>query len=155
MTAEASSSTNGWHSIRPWQPPLTLAVREVTSVSVTFILGSNIGDLSDDLETSLDLTEVEENDTQAESSTQANKKAKSIMQEVLDRGMSVKVNNSPWQRVLIRIDDTADEAVIIIYGLMPGRHYDVNLELFQGDSSIQRQVITESMLLLGISRYTN
>ncbi|TFK70783.1 hypothetical protein BDN72DRAFT_818305 [Pluteus cervinus] len=27
-----------WHTIRPWFPPLTLVVREITSVSVTFIL---------------------------------------------------------------------------------------------------------------------
>ena len=29
-----------WHSVRPWHPTLSLSVREITSVSVTFILSS-------------------------------------------------------------------------------------------------------------------
>ncbi|OAX35185.1 hypothetical protein K503DRAFT_858772 [Rhizopogon vinicolor AM-OR11-026] len=61
------------------------------------------------------------------------------------KGLSVSVNGSPWQRVLIRLHDLLDEAVIIIYGLMPGRHYDIDLGLIQRGQagSICRQVVTE------------
>ncbi|KAG6852681.1 hypothetical protein C0991_009964 [Blastosporella zonata] len=70
---------------------------------------------------------------------------KSIIADVLAKGLSVDVNGSPWQRVFIRIEDGTDEAVIIIYGLMPGREYDVQLGLVQGDSNgiIRQQITTE------------
>ena len=57
-SASNSLSQSGWHSIRPWIPPLYLIVREVTSVSATFILSSSLSDVGGELEpslTSLDL----------------------------------------------------------------------------------------------------
>ncbi|GLB39044.1 hypothetical protein LshimejAT787_0602060 [Lyophyllum shimeji] len=151
-----SSSQSTWHSIRPWSPPLALTVREVTSVSVTFILSSHVTDVHGDLEPlaalGLNAAEDEGEKEQAEdgdSSQSLEPKKKSIISDALAKGLSVDVNGSPWQRVFIRIEDGADEAVIIIYGLMPGREYDVKLGLVQGDSNgtIRQQVMTEEIEL--------
>jgi hypothetical protein len=194
-----STNANGWHTIRPWLPPLTLTVREITSVSVTFILSaptSSIGDRehlnsADDVSDIanvgagsgsgsgarprryFDLTEydhptdedniddgenVDDDDdssssTHDEPSTSSNgtttnspslartlprKKLKSsssnpnsIISLALSKGLQVDVDGSPWRMVIIRIDEKKDEAVIIIYGLMPGREYDIVIELIQ------------------------
>lgn len=149
-TAVNSVSQTGWHSIRPWTPPLSLSVREITSVSATFILSSTMSDLTGDLEptlASLGLVVAEDEDDEdvpGEGGSLERKK-KTIISDALAKGLSVNVNGLAWQRVFIRIDDTADEAVIIIYGLMPGRQYGIDLGLVQGDqtSKIRRQVITE------------
>ncbi|KAG6831437.1 hypothetical protein H0H92_010650 [Tricholoma furcatifolium] len=144
--SHASSSQSTWHSIRPWKPPLTLSVREVTSVSVTFILSSNWVDVNGELEPLAGLIAGEEDQANDQDHSQTiESKKKSIISDALAKGLSVDVNGSPWQRVFIRIEEGADEAVIIIYGLMPGREYDVQLGLVQGDSSstIRQQVTTE------------
>ncbi|KAG6900564.1 hypothetical protein C0993_008718 [Termitomyces sp. T159_Od127] len=150
--ADAVSSSQGiWHSIRPWTPPLSLSVREVNSVSVTFILSSTLPDSNGDLvplaALGLIMDEEEADKDQTigvDNSQMIPLKKKSIISDALAKGLSVDVNGSPWQRVFIRIEDGADEAVIIIYGLMPGRGYDVQLGLVHGDSSgiIHQQVTT-------------
>ncbi|KAG6878225.1 hypothetical protein C0992_008440 [Termitomyces sp. T32_za158] len=150
--AEAATSSQGiWHSIRPWAPPLSLSVREVNSVSVTFILSSTLpasnGDLAPlaALGLIMDEEEAHKDQTSGEDNSQTVlSKKKSIISDALAKGLSVDVNGSPWQRVFIRIEDGTDEAVIIIYGLMPGREYDVQLGLVHGDSSgvIHQQVTT-------------
>ncbi|KAF8067714.1 hypothetical protein FPV67DRAFT_1152297 [Lyophyllum atratum] len=152
-----SSSQPGWHSIRPWSPPLSLSVREVTSVSVTFTLSSNLVDAGGDLETlaALGLIAVEDEGEkehlveERDNSQAVETKKKSIISDALAKGLSVDVNGAPWQRVFIRIEDGADDAVIIIYGLMPGREYDVKLGLVHGDSNgtIRQQVTTEEIEL--------
>lgn len=160
--------TNGqseWHSIRPWSPRLALLVREITSVSATFILSSSLseplnGNSSEQnhgpdmspasMDLAIDGTEHdpaddhESPDTEEVSGTTQPREL--IISNALARGLSVNVNGSPWQRVLIRIDDKVDEAVIIIYGLMPGRQYDIDMGLVQGvpgGTNLRRQVTTE------------
>ncbi|KAK0496360.1 hypothetical protein EDD18DRAFT_1353107 [Armillaria luteobubalina] len=142
MSSEATNST-GWHSIRPWIPPLTLSVREITSVSVTFILSATSSGDADPL---LACLGIEAQETEEGGETEGSDlKKPSIVSAALAGGLSVEVDRSAWRRVFIRIDDKADEAVIIIYGLMPGRQYDVDLELVQGGhkNNIRRQVVTE------------
>lgn len=56
-------------------------------------------------------------------------KTRAFIANALAKGLSVTVNGSPWPRVFIRVDEQSDEAVIIIYALMPGRQYDVELTL--------------------------
>jgi hypothetical protein len=127
-TLVSSSPLSNWHAVRPWLPPLTLLVKEVTSVSVTFLLSATITpppDLDFDIDAELEGEEKQ-----------------SIISEALAKGLSVKVNGSPWQRVIIRIDDAADEAIIIIYGLMPGRQYDIDLGIVH-TRHLRRQVTTE------------
>lgn len=120
MTFEDSMSD--WHSVRPWLPPLALSVQEITSVSVTFLLTATmVPPVDPELQAQLAETEC-------------------IVTEALAKGLSVKVNGSPWQRVIIRIDEPADEAVVIIYGLMPGRQYDIELAMVRAGQL--RQEIT-------------
>lgn len=160
MSPDSGSTSNavsqsGWHSIRPWTPPLYLIVREVTSVSATFILSSSLSDTDDDLEPSLtslghNPSEGRHEEDSGESDSEHTKqyKKKSVISDALAGGLSVNVNGSNWQRVFIRIDDTADEAVIIIYGLMPGRQYDIELALVQGEQNkIRQQVITQGAVV--------
>jgi hypothetical protein len=151
-----------WHAIRPWAPTLSLFVREITSVSATFILSSSLdppnGDTSqaDTSLASLGLVEDEDNDdvhshSDADSSdpNEEGTHRDLVISNALSKGLSVKVNGSPWQRVLIRIDDQADEAIIIIYGLMPGRQYDIDLALVRGGQvSLRRQVVTEGTFVV-------
>ncbi|KAK0204104.1 hypothetical protein DFS33DRAFT_1384361 [Desarmillaria ectypa] len=154
MSSETTNSA-GWHSIRPWIPPLTLSVREITSVSVTFILSATSTGDTDPLLARLGI-EAQEPDDAVEMDDNELKKP-SIVSAALAGGLSVEVDRSAWRRVFIRIDDKADEAVIIIYGLMPGRQYDVDLELVQGGhkNNIRRQVVTELGGLEGVAENTD
>ncbi|KAG2367158.1 hypothetical protein BDR07DRAFT_339715 [Suillus spraguei] len=172
-TTDQSSNTSSWHSIRPWTPHLILSVREITSVSATFILSSTLSppseavleadressipatintnansdtdpDIERELETEVEIEVNGELGGESEGDTVGDT-TRGIISEALSSGLSVSVNGSPWQRVLIRLLEPVDEAVIIIYGLMPGRQYDIDLGLVQGGlaSSIRRQVVTE------------
>ncbi|KAG1840825.1 hypothetical protein DFJ58DRAFT_857776 [Suillus subalutaceus] len=170
-TTDQPSNTSSWHSIRPWTPHLILSVREITSVSATFILSSTLSpqsepalnvdhessipattntninadpDANPDIETEVEVELDGELGGETEGDTVGDT-ARGIISEALSTGLSVSVNGSPWQRVLIRLLDPVDEAVIIIYGLMPGRQYDIDLGLVQDGlaSSIRRQVVTE------------
>lgn len=146
---EGSGQTE-WHSIRPWTPRLALFVREITSVSATFILSSSLTQPPDPSLASLD-EDDSLSDAESTESEGGARQASLIIPNALAKGLSVNVNGSPWQRVLIRIDDKADEAVIIIYGLMPGRQYDIDLGLVQegqGGVSLRRQVITEGVFII-------
>ncbi|KAJ7895701.1 hypothetical protein B0H13DRAFT_1624342, partial [Mycena leptocephala] len=144
-----------WHTIRPGKPPLSLSVREITSVSVTFILSSTFSDFGAEAEPFLaslglsveDDNEEDDGDDETDDSVSAEQKKPSVISEVLAKGLSVNVNSATWKGVYIRIDDKTDEAVIIIYGLMPGKKYDIDLGLVQGGQSnnIRRQVITDDL----------
>ncbi|EUC61076.1 ATP synthase subunit D domain protein [Rhizoctonia solani AG-3 Rhs1AP] len=122
----------GWHSVRPWAPHLSLYVHEITSVSVTFILScrSHIPD-SPSLEEELGEKLVE---------------MKHKISDVLGKGLAVKVNNAPWQRVVMHVDEESDEeAVVILYGLMPSKHYEIELSVVAGES-IKGNLTTEDEL---------
>lgn len=140
-----------WHSIRPWAPTLSLSVREITSVSATFLLSSTF---SSDFDSSLASIGLEaaaadddpENGQDEAASSSTPGKSNSVIADALAQGLSVNVNGSPWPRAFVRIDDQLDEAVIIIYALMPGRQYDIELGLApagQPTSTVRRQVTTD------------
>jgi hypothetical protein len=126
----------GWHSIRPWAPRLSLYVHEITSVSVTFILscrnhipGSPSFDVASVEELGDKLPEI-----------------KHKISDVLGKGLAVKVNGSPWQRVVMHVDEESDEeAVVILYGLMPSKHYEIELSVVAGES-IKGNLTTEDDL---------
>lgn len=92
------------------RPWLALSVHEITSVSVAFLLTAQLAD------------------------------TQSTVTDALAEGLSIKVNGSPSQRVIVRIDEAADEAVIIIYGLMPGRQYDIELVMVRAE--LRREITT-------------
>jgi hypothetical protein len=141
VPAEPSTSTlSEWHTIRPWTPHLTLAVREITSVSATFILSSSLDARpTTDAELGPDLTVGTSEDT---SDDAAISDSRGIIADAMCHGLSVDVNGSNWQRVILRMNDHADEAIIVIYGLHPGRQYDIDLALVSG-GTMRKQVITE------------
>lgn len=145
-----------WHSIRPWTPPLSLNVREITSVSATFILSSSLSDSEHDPSlAALGLSTADDDEDKDQLGEDSRRpKSQSIISDALAKGLSVNVNGSPWQRVFIRIEDKVDEAVIIIYGLMPGRHYDIDLAIVQGGqtNNLKRQVTTEGLEILSLCR---
>ncbi|EIN08858.1 hypothetical protein PUNSTDRAFT_143559 [Punctularia strigosozonata HHB-11173 SS5] len=109
----------------PWVPRLALTVREITSVLAVFVLATE-HELSD-----FSFDEDDEYDER-------------LIADALSKGLSINVNGAPWQRVIMRVDEHADEAIIIIYGLMPGRQYDIELALIQGDDNIREQITTEA-----------
>lgn len=137
-----------WHSIRPWRPSLSLAVREITSVSATFILSSPL--VSSDSAAveqslaSLGITNDEDDESIAGGS--GSSRGVQIVSDVLAKGLSVKVNGTPWQRVLMKIDDEADQAVIILFGLMPGRQYDIELGIVPNESTLRGQITTGTFM---------
>lgn len=128
-----------WHSIRPWRPTLSLSVREITSVSATFILSSPLGADHDSSLASLGFSVSDEDDQNGDFS---NDLRIPIIGDLLSKGIAVKVNGTPWQRVLFKIDEEMDEAVIILFGLMPGRQYDIELGVVPGERSIRGQITT-------------
>ncbi|KAF9226391.1 hypothetical protein BS17DRAFT_765380 [Gyrodon lividus] len=138
VSTEPSTSTHSeWHTIRPWTPHLALAVREITSVSATFTLSSSLDARSTaepEPELVIDTSNGTSNDTIADS--------RGIIADAMSHGLSVDVNGSNWQRVILRMNDRADEAIIVIYGLHPGRQYDIDLALVSG-GTMRKQVITE------------
>lgn len=145
MSPDGSAESN-WHAIRPWAPSLSLAVHEITSVSATFILSCG------EIDTSLASLGLEAAKTESETSEEPLTPPKnSVVADALARGLSVNVNGSAWPRAFIRIDDQLDEAVIIIYALMPGRQYDIELGLapvgHSTATTMRRQVMTEGTLL--------
>lgn len=128
-----TSMSSEWRSIRPWDGPrLGLSVLEVTSVSASFAISSSLQDST--LE-SLGLFEDEEGTS------------KPIADALAKDGLSVNVNGSPWKRVIVRLDEERDEVVVILYGLLPGRQYDIDLGLVQAGqpSQMHHQVITDGV----------
>lgn len=66
------------------------------------------------------------------------------MSELLRKGLAVKLNNAPWPKVVMHIDDDADmEAIVILYGLHPSRQYDIELALVASEEAIRGQIVTE------------
>lgn len=119
--ADLDHRPSRWQSIRPWHPRLSLSVTEITSVSATFLISSLTSNIIHD----------PDNDTPTSNTG------------TLSKGVSVKVNGNPWRKCLARLSDDADEAMIIIYGLMPGRPYDIELGLIPGDEKLKHQIVTE------------
>ncbi|KZT41619.1 hypothetical protein SISSUDRAFT_981614 [Sistotremastrum suecicum HHB10207 ss-3] len=123
-----------WHTIRPWIPRLTLAVREITSVSATFILSSGFDSPSD---SSLDFIGgiIDDSDTYDEPSS---------FSDLSGRELIVKVNNKVWQHVVVDVDEDNEEATIVLWGLLPGRHYEIELNVLPGKENLRKHVITDA-----------
>jgi hypothetical protein len=129
-------SASKWQSIRPWDPRLSLAVKEITSVSATFVLSSL--STHSNLSAILDGDDDDANDTD----DALHASASQIIADAQAKGLSVKVNGASWRRVLARVDDEADEAVIIIYSLLPGKQYDIEFGIVPGEDRVKGQIVT-------------
>lgn len=128
-----SVSDAKWEALRPWTPRLALSVREVTSVSATFLLSS----LSPNTNLSLILDAQDDQDESSGSSSH-------ILSDSVTKGLSVKANGQAWPRVLARLDDDKDEAVVIVYGLLPGIQYDIEFAIVPGDLRMKSHIQTET-----------
>lgn len=130
-----------WRTVRPWSNRFVLTIREITSVSATFILSSILSSDSDPSLASLGLSNVPGDDDALEDIL--------FISEALGKGLSVYVNGAPWKRTLIRVDEENDEAIIILYGLIPGRQYDVVIGIMtcQGEEMVQSQMLTQSQCM--------
>ncbi|KIK24394.1 hypothetical protein PISMIDRAFT_407804 [Pisolithus microcarpus 441] len=152
-----SGQSSIWHAIRPWTPHLTLAVREITSVSVTFILSSVLDARVSAASANTDGAGVEQTLDQvsttsgsappvitATSSTAASTldSHRPVLADVLTQELSVDVNGSSWKHFILHVPDAADEAIILIYGLHPGRQYDIDIALVGGGMVGRRMVVT-------------
>lgn len=142
MTASLGEPSSHWHSIRPWSPRFLLTVREITSVSTTFVLSSTCSsDGTDTSLASLGITpgSASDDEDSPENALPGLTSSRSyLLSDALDalgrgRGLSVNVNGANWKRVLMRPNDKGDEAILVIYGLMPGRQYDVEIGIVFGD----------------------
>ncbi|KAJ8502308.1 hypothetical protein ONZ51_g117 [Trametes cubensis] len=140
-----------WHSVRPWHPTLSLAVREITSVSVTFILSCpySAPDTANPEPSVTELTlssEDDEDQSRDGASTTDTAVSTQVVADILAKGLSVKVNGTPWQRVFLKMDEVFDEGIIILYGLMPARQYDIELGLSPqaGQTSVRGQITTDT-----------
>lgn len=157
MSPDNSAAHNGsyWHTQRSWVPMLSLLVREITSVSATFVLSAQL-DESDPSLASLglqaaDLNEADETKAEQKRESSHVSTRRPIIADALAKGLSVNVNGAAWPRAVIKIDDHLDEAVIIIFALMPGRQYDIELGLphpGQPNATLRRQVTTEGKIFV-------
>jgi len=138
-----AQSADQWDSIRPWIRRLALSVNQVSSVSATFTLKSALA--AQPLDPALEsLLEDEEDEPPFHSTDHPVPAAGArAVSDALTQGLSVKVNASPWQRVLLRVDEESDEAIIIVFGLMPGRRYDVELGISYRQESLRSQITTD------------
>jgi len=116
---------------------ISLQVREVTSVSVTFALRISLDDLSD-----LSYTLVDDESDPDETGP--------AISDALRRGLAVKVNGNNWKRVVVQVDEDEEEAIVIVYGLQSRRKYEVSLTLVVSDESLAENVTTLSP---GMSSY--
>jgi len=128
VVADPRDSPAKWHSIRPCHPRLVLSATEITSVSATFVISS----LSSNNLRLHDGFDPDDDDIPTSNT------------DALSKGISVNVNGTPWRKCLARLADDADEATIIIHGLLPGRHYDIELGIIPGDEKLKGQIVTES-----------
>lgn len=136
-------STDQWHSIRPWIRRFALSVNQVSSVSATFTLKSALTAKSLDpvLES---LLEDEQDEPPCASTDDTDSFTRSpTVSDALTQGLAVKVNSSPWQRVLLRVDEESDEATVIVFGLMPGRQYEVELGIAHPPEALRSQITTD------------
>ena len=134
-------TTDHWQTIRPWIHRFALSVNQVSSVSATFTLKSALTAKSHDPTVE---SVVEEEETGWGCADHADSFAGSrTVSNALTQGLSVKVNSSPWQRVLFRVDEESDEATLIVFGLMPGRQYDVELGIAHPLEALHSQITTD------------
>ncbi|EJF63864.1 hypothetical protein DICSQDRAFT_134464 [Dichomitus squalens LYAD-421 SS1] len=136
---------SSWHSIRPGYPSLSLSVREITSVSVTFVLSSPYSAHDADISLAslgLSSSDDDEASTSRETASVADTDQPQIVSGIIRNGFSVKVNGTPWRKVIVSKDEVDDEAIIIVHGLMPARQYDVELGVMPGETSLRGQVTT-------------
>lgn len=136
MATSSSSSQPHWETIRPWLDRLSMQIKDLTSISATFVLTSATHEDSDEwpsngiIESSLFKASVPVQGC-SKHGGDAFKLNRKPISPILDRGFTIKVNGLEWTNYFVNVEDDGDEAVIILYGLRPGRSYDVEFVIEQ------------------------
>jgi len=140
---------------------LSLTIREVTSVTATFVLSSKLDSSSDPTPASLGIDEDGSDEEAKESTSNSTSKevvntkppststpkhkskssnnnnkrngkfgsgappGNGIIAQTVYKLLFLTVNGIRWQRAVVKIDDRLDEAIIIIFGLVQGREYEI------------------------------
>lgn len=132
-------SNSHWQTIRPWTNRISLQVKELTSISATFLLTS----VSPGLDTSLSSSDEPQSShaNSAQASTPVD--LPRSLREILRRGLTVKVNSAPWPKVVPHIEDDDSEAIIILYGFLPARTYDIELSIAPDEEPLRKQIATQ------------
>lgn len=124
-------STSGWETIRPWTNRIAIQVKELTSISATFILSSaTAADAADGELAALHTAEP------------GPQRLQKSVGEILTRGFTIKVNNGAWNNYFLNVEEDGSEAVIILHGLRPARQYEVELTLEQDESALKKDFAT-------------
>ena len=137
-------SNSHWQTIRPWTNRISLQVKELTSISATFLLTSVSPGLDTALSSSDEPQPSHANTTQASTSTGLPRS----LRETLRRGLTVKLNGAPWPKVVPHIEDDDSEAIIILYGLLPARTYDIELSIAPDEEPLRNQIATRQGILV-------
>ena len=132
---DTHSSSGKWQSIRPWDPRLSLSIREITSVSTTFILSS----LSSHTNLSF-ILDGEDEDSQPLEDVSDHSPNPQIVTDAQTKGLSVKVNGTAWRRVLARIDDDVN---VTIEAMTAG--YDAKRMKWFGPVVVMKPVTNEML----------
>ena len=131
-------SNNHWQTIRPWTNRISLQVKELTSISATFLLTSVSPGLDTTLSSSDEPQSIHANPAQESTPTDLPRS----LREILRRGLTVKVNGTPWPKVVPHIEDDDSEAIIILYGFLPARTYDIELSIAPDEEPLRKQIET-------------
>jgi len=131
-----------WNSIRPYTPRLLLHVREITSVSVAFSLSTTLD--ATYLNPSGNGASAHQDEDDTIESDMMTFRSKPGIADVLRTGLVVKLNGSPWQKVVIHAEESEEEAIVVLYGLFPVRHYEVELSVVAGEETYHVSVVTNN-----------
>ena len=138
-------SNSHWQTIRPWTNRISLQVKELTSISATFLLTSVSSGLDTTLSSSDEPQPSHANSAQTSTPTDLLRS----LREVLRRGLTVKVNGVPWPKVVPHIEDDDSEAIIILYGFLPARTYDIELSIAPDEEPLRKQIATRQGIMIG------
>lgn len=126
---------------------LSLTVREITTVSATFVLSSRWDDtplvsLCDSASSSSSSSSDADSDGEGNEGGECKDYSEQedqtpTLADTLNQGLSVTVNGTPWSCAFVKVDEQLDEAVVIVYALMPGRVYEVGIEIDSPNSQLE------------------
>lgn len=137
-------SNSHWQTIRPWTNRISLQVKELTSISATFLFTSVSPGLDTTASSSDELQPNHVNTAQASTPTDLLRS----LREILRRGLTVKVNGASWPKVVPHIEDDDSEAIIILYGFLPARTYDIELSIAPDEEPLRKQISTRQGILV-------
>lgn len=93
-----STSNTEWHTILPYHPPVQLQIREITSVSVAFLLSSSLSLKDNESSGESDDGDEPEDVAHDDVEDEDRRRLRKPIASVLQTGLNVSVNNANWDR---------------------------------------------------------